>query len=217
MSCSKNEQLVVSELTGTYQNAEGAEDYSYLKLWEDSTFFLVQSPNFGDAMVTQYGKWIFKNGIVELLSSVDLENFITLFETEDIIRDTLLIHFHESLYTQLGSFNVKLSVDSVVWHNPAKLIIDKSKYFQAVKHKIENIEKTGYYQYYPAELIIWNQNYHFTKWYIFSKSNIIISLEKQIPRLSETSKVIEYRVLGNKLVSLNESDLVLRNTLVKME
>lgn len=205
---------MVSELIGKYGNIEDADDYSSLILIEDSTFIFVQSPKYGDVIFNHYGKWrIFENRL-KLVSSINLEEQITYDESQNIKTDSLTINVSADLRNKIGNFKLKISLDTTIWQNPKTIEINKKEYFKALEPKL-NQEKETFYKYYPVEVLIWNQDFHFREWYIFANSNIEISLEKQIPYPFAEFELLEYKFEGNRLKTNGFDDIILAHELIK--
>lgn len=213
--CSEGNQLQIEEIIGNYRNIIEAKNFSNLKLLKDGTFFLNQSPNFGDINKAHYGKWIGIENKIKLISSINLEEFLTIEKVENCQLDSLWIRIEENLKDKIGDFNLKIDIDSMVWRNPVEIKLDKGKFYRRLDPKKLKQDKEKYYKYYPIKMFIWNKEFHFVEWYIFSNSEVNISLKRQIPMRFDELELIEYEYKNKSLIPVRSNDVVLKDQLVK--
>lgn len=205
----------MEDFQGIYRNLENAEDYSHLNLMNDSTFFLTQSPKFSDIMISSYGKWNIIGNRICLTTSTSLDKNINYKEQKNIHSDTLIMKFGSSIKQKIGSFKVKIGLDTSIHTNPNELVINKKKYYEKFNSKLES-EKDQFYKYYPAKIFLWNKDYNLEKWYIFSNSTIDISIEDLLSKIEETNKItFEYKIQDSIIYTNEINDRIIPHKLKK--
>ncbi|MFK7907554.1 MAG: hypothetical protein AB8B69_20625 [Chitinophagales bacterium] len=217
ISCSNQKMIEFRQVVGNYHQIEGAEDYNYLQLLEDSTFRLTHSQNFGDMMLYYFGKWRVNGGKIQLIQSANLEEYLDITEVRSQNSDSLILTIDRKLKDNIGSFNLKLEIDSTIWRSPENVIFRKSDYRNVIEKVYPHPELLDekFDMNVLVDGLIWNQDYHLFIDYIFSNSILNLTLREKLPASKNDSTFIEYQLIEETLICSNKEGLIPHHHLVK--
>ena len=209
LSC--NNSMIFSDLIGDYYNIDSV-DYIYLKLRRDSTFVLIQSPLYGDAMFYNYGYFKVENNYLELFTGKDFSKNLELDTIVDYRSDTLNISFSEDISDRFPNLKISINDDKDLAINKNQYIIEKPIYWK-LNNELYNSNDS--YQYVPIYLLLRSGEFYATIEYVFENKQLSISLNEEEILNSENELLIKYILRESILISKNESSELLKNRLRK--
>jgi len=211
IGCKISEPIEIQTIIGEFHNIENTEDYSHLELREDRTYHFDQSKMHSCEIWGHfYGDYKVDRNRLILFEGTNLDSIIEVITNRNEKSDTLVISFSQEFLNEFANLKVRIGLDTLdteIINN--QIIFNKHSYCvknEIFKYSASNKESS--YKYYPLELNIRANNYHYTSYYILNKETIKFGLGSFTRYENKKKKLIEYKFENGVLASVSTSNWI---------
>ena len=209
LSACDGKQYQKEDIVGTYENFDkGHKDYNFLMIREDSTYFLVQSPDYADFFLCHYGKWELKNQDIILFEGIDFTDNLIIKQGENNDTDSLSIKIDKELFNYFP--NLVMSVDEY-----DDLILEERE-INFIKSDLL-MEDILHHKYVPLYFCLRNGNYYAKIECFFEDRTVEISLKDDNFFEKKHKEFVRYKINDSYIKLKTNTHELAKNKLKKME
>ena len=200
------------DIVGTYENFDkGHKDYNSLIIREDSTYSLVQSPDYADFFLFHYGKWELKNQDIILFEGINFTDNLVIKLVAGYETDSLSVKIDKTLFNYFP--NLVASIEEY-----GDLIIENGE-INVIKSDFWDSEYliSPNYKYVPLSLMLRNGNYYAHIVYVFVNRSVEISLKDDNFTKEKHKEFVRYKINDSYIKLKTNTHELAKNKLKKME